>query len=95
MSGGQESHEFKSHRPDLLTPLIDLGVWIQSDLGEAERGSIACGIASGVHDDEAQSIAFLARLTSPASAVPSTRRTVGAVGSSPALHSQSGLTGSS
>jgi hypothetical protein len=48
----------KSHRPDLLTPLVDLAVWIQSDFGEAERRSIACGIASGVHDVEAQSIAF-------------------------------------
>jgi hypothetical protein len=47
----------KSHRSDLLTPLIDLAVWIQSDFGEAERRSIACGMASGVHDDEAQSIA--------------------------------------
>lgn len=48
----------KSHRPDLFTPLVDLAVWIQSDFGEAERRSIASGIASGVPDDEAHSIAF-------------------------------------
>jgi|SRR5215218_6412061 hypothetical protein len=58
MPGGQRATSSKSHRPDILTPLIDLSVWIQSDFGEGERRSIACGIASGVYDDEAQSIAF-------------------------------------
>src|SRR5215211_4165912 len=46
MSGGQRATSSKSHRPDILTPLIDLSVWIQSDFGEGERRSIACGIAS-------------------------------------------------
>jgi hypothetical protein len=59
MSGGQKSHEFKissarrthsSDRPRCLD--------FQSDFGEVGRRSIGCGIASGVHDDEAQSIAF-------------------------------------
>jgi hypothetical protein len=67
MSGGQSATSLESHRADILTPLIDLSVWIQSDFGEGERGSIACGIASGVHDDEAPVDRLLARLASPGS----------------------------
>ena len=65
MSGGQRATSSKSYRPDILTRLIDLSVWIQSDFGEGERRSIACGIASGVHDDEAPVDRLLARLASP------------------------------
>jgi hypothetical protein len=39
MSGGQRATSSKSHRPDILTPLIDLSVWIQSDFGEGERAA--------------------------------------------------------
>ena len=73
---GSKEHEFKSHRPDLLTPLIARCL-DSVGLGEAERRSIACCIASGVHDDEAQSIAFWRAWLAHGSAVPPTRPTVG------------------
>jgi hypothetical protein len=46
MSGGHRVISSKSNRPDLLTRLIDLAVWIQSDFGGAERRRISCGIAA-------------------------------------------------
>jgi hypothetical protein len=46
MVGGHRVISSKSNGPELLTRLIDLAVWIQSDFGGAERRRISCGIAA-------------------------------------------------